>query len=378
MTKGLSLEFVPLTRDLLQAYDEFNARLHRTAIVGVPNRDRDGGVPAPMEAERYVGVDGGGEVRGAYLLRWQSLWLRGKQVRGAALGLPISEGIVNKRYAMVGVSVLRDAVKRCEDQYVLGGGGRDGNVFRIARHTGWQIADVPFLFRVFKGRNFLRKLPQMQHRVGRILTGFAGNTGLAQLATDLLQAGSALSHGGSFSLRQSSAVTVEEVRSLAEAAEEVWPRVKSQYTFCVVRDGAHVEPAFPPGRPDLRRLVVRFGGSIVGWTVVMTESMSRLKAFLGDVTPGLIVDAFGDTSHATEIVRAATLYLASQGVDVVMTNASHQHWLSAYKKAGFLSWRSQFPLIVSQSLARRIGDLPLTLPESHVSRGDGDGVHYLH
>ncbi len=369
---------MPLTPDLLQAYGEFNARLHKTGTVGVPNRDRNGDAPAPMEAERYVGVDGGGEIRGAYLLRWQSLWLRGQQVRGAALGLPISEGIVNKRYAMVGVSVLRDAVKRCEDQYVLGGGGRDGNVFRVARHAGWQIADVPFVFRVLKGRNFLRKLPQTQHGGGRILASLVGNTGLAQLATDLLHAGSALRHGGSFSLRQSSGGTVEEVPSLREAAEEVWPRVKSQYTFCVVRDGAHVEPAFPPGRADLHRLVVRVGGSIVGWAVVMTESLSRLKDFLGDVTPGLIVDAFGDTSHATEIVRAATLYLASQGVDVMMTNVSHRRWMSAYKKAGFLSWRSQFPLIVSRSLGRRIGDLALTLPESHVSRGDGDGVHYLH
>jgi hypothetical protein len=377
-SKGLTLRFAPLTPDLLQSYKEFNTRLSNPPSAAVPNRDRNGDTPAPMEVERYVAVDGGGAVRGAYLLRWQSLWLRGREVQGAALGYPISEGIIDKRYAMVGVSILRDAVKRCKDQYVLGGGGRDGNVFRIARHTGWQIADVPFRFRVLKARNLVRQLPQTQHGVRRIVAGVAANTGLAQLGTALLQAGSALRHGGTSSLRQPSNVTVEIVRSLADAAEDIWPRVKSQYTFCVVRNGAHVEPAFPPERADLRRLIVRVDGSIVGWAVVMTESLSRLKAFLGDVNPGLIVDAFGDTSRAGEIVRAATAYLASQGVDVVITNSSHHSWLSAYKNAGFLSWHSQFPLIVSQSLACRIGDLALTLPESHMSRGDGDGVHYLH
>ena len=154
--------------------------------------------------------------------------------------------------------------------------------------------------------------------------------------------------------------------------------MKSQYGFCVVRDGAHVDPAFPPEREDLHRLVVRRGGAIIGWCVVMAQSLSRLKAFLGDVVPGLIVDTFGDTSDSTEIARAATAFLADQGVDVVLTNTSHHSWLSAYKRIGFLSWASQYPVIVSKSLAQRIGDLPGTMLHAHITRGDGDGVHYLH
>lgn len=331
-----------------------------------------------MEVERFVGIDANGEVRGAYLLRWQFLWLRGERFLGASGGCPVSEGVIDKHYTMVGVIVLRDAVKRCQYLYFLGAGGRDGNVFRVTQRSGWQIEDVPFLFRVIKGGQFVLKSPQMQRSPARRLLASIGSaTGLAQIATDLLNAGSAISHHGSSSLRLSSKITVEEIATLASAADEIWPRVNSQYTFCVVRDGAHVEPSFPVKRTDLHRLVVRHQGSIIGWAVVMTESLSRLRAYLGDIVPGLIVEVFGDTAYATDIVLAATVYLADQGVDVVITNTSHRDWIRGYKRCGFITWRSQFPLLVSQSLARRIGHLPALMPQIHMSRGDGDGVHYL-
>lgn len=333
-----------------------------------------------MEVETFVGVDAEGEVRGGYLLRWQFLWLRGERLCGANYGYPISEGIIDRRYGMVGVSILRDVVKRCEYLYLLGGGRRNGNVFfRVAQHVGWEIQDVPFLFRVIRGRHFFRKLPQMQRGPKRRLFATLGSaTGLPQVATAFLHAGSAIGHGGSSSLHQSSNVTVEEMSTLSTIADEVWSRVNSQYAFCVVRDSAHVAPSFPPDRTDIHRLVVRRQGSIIGWSVVMTKGLSRLRAYLGDVVPGLIVDAFGDTRYATDIVRAATAYLAAQGVDIVITNTSHSRWLAAFKGLGFLTWRSQFPLIVSQPLARRIGNFPGIMRRTHISRGDGDGVHYLH
>ena len=381
--KGRSLQFVPLTQNLIRSCEEFNKRLHQAGtdlhFACPANRDRGESPPVPMEVDRFVGVDSDGQVHGAYLLRWQFLWLRGQQFFGASGGYPISEGVIDKRFTMVGVIVLRDAIKRCSDLYFLGAGGRGGNVFRVAQHYGWQIADVPFLFRVVNGARFLSNLPQMQGSPGRRLLGRIGRgTGLAQIATELLTAGSAIRNRGSSSLRLSLDVTVEEAANLAGAADEVWLRVKSQYLFCVVRDGAHVESSFPLGRTDLHRLVVRHKGSVVGWAVVMTESLLRLRAYLGDLIPGLIVDTFGDTAYITDIVRAATAYLAAQGVDVVITNSSHGSWVDGYKRSGFINWRSQFPLLVSQSLGHRIGDLPIVMQQAHFTRGDGDGVHYLH
>ncbi|MGH9405788.1 MAG: hypothetical protein ACRD3D_08140 [Terriglobia bacterium] len=382
MSKERTLKFFPLTGDLVPACNNFNERLRAAGFDGQfsssPNAGRDGDIPCPMQVERYVGIDEEGDVRGAYLLRWQFLWLRGETFLGAAYGYPISEGVVNKKYAMVGVSVLRDATKRCEHLYVLGGSGREGNVFRIARHAGWELQDVPFLFRVIRGGPFLRKLPQMRSQKGRILVAKIGSsTGLSGIAVKILHGGSALYHGGRSSLRQPSDVTVEEVNTFSGIGDELWLRVRSQYGFCVVRDGSHLEPMFPPSRSDLHRLIVRRQGTVIGWTVVMTQSLSRLQSYLGDVAPGLIVDAFGDVNEASHIVRAATAYLADKAVDAVLTNASHGRWIAAYKHAGFLSRPSQFPLIVSRSLARRIGNLSLMMAETHMSRGDGDGVHYL-
>jgi hypothetical protein len=77
-----------------------------------------------MEVERYVAIDAGGRVHGAYLLRLQFLWLHGEQLLGAHYGYPISEGVINKQYAMVGGSILLDAVKQCEFLNTLGADGR--------------------------------------------------------------------------------------------------------------------------------------------------------------------------------------------------------------------------------------------------------------
>jgi len=384
LSASRNLRFVPLTKDVVESCEAFNERLRQEGIVDEyfscsPNRDRGDVPPAPMESERYVGIDADGQTHGAYILRWQFLWLRGEKFLGACYGHPVSEGIIDKQYAMVGVSVLRDALKRCEYLHMLGASGRNGSVFRVAQHVGWQIEDVPFLFRVIDGRRFLRGIPQMRRgRERRALASIVGATGVAQIATRALHGGAAFWNRGRSSLRLSSNVTLEEVSALAGAADEVWSRACSQYDFCVVRDGSHVDPMFPLDRADLHRLVVRHQGSIVGWSVVMTEGLSRLRSYLGDVRPGLIVDAFGDTAYASEVVRATTAYLAEQGVDVVITNTSHNRWIAGYKRAGFITWRSQYPLLVSKSLAHRIGDLPDIMPQTHMSRGDGDGVHYLH
>lgn len=377
------IEFAPLTQERVAACEEFNDRLRAGGFEGkfecCTNRDRGESPPGPKEVDRYVALDADGHVRGAYLLRWQSLWLRGEKIRAASYGCPISEGVIDRQYAMVGVAVLRDAIQRCEYLYLLGGGGKSGSVFRLGQHLGWQLQDVPFLFRVLRGGRLIARLPQTQRRSERRRLAALGEaTGLSHLITGLVQAGSAARFGGSLSLRQRKAVTVEEVKALADAADEIWDRVRSQYAFCVVRDGAHVEASFPADRAGLYRLVVRSNGTIVGWCVVMTKGLSRLRSFLGDVACGLIVDAFGDPEYSTEVVRAATAYLADQGVDVAITNASHHSWIRGYRRTGFLTWRSQFPLVVSQSLAKRIGDLAAVMPHAHLSRADGDGVYYLH
>src|ERR1700683_1447452 len=382
------LEFLPLTTNLLPSCSRFNQRLSSGGFAGQFNctandptestQSTTSQSPAPMAVHRFVAVDASGETRGAYQLRWQKLWLRGAEFQAASYGYPVSEGIIDKQYAMLGVAILRDAVKRCEFLYTLGSGGANGNVFRVARHSGWQMHDVPFFFRVIKGGHFVRYLPHIQrHSAARPFAKAAAATGLAPFSIALLQGASALARAGSSTLRLFPTFQVDEVPSLAAVAGEIWSRVRGHYEFCVVRDAAHVDPAFPPARTDLHRLVIRRHGAPIGWAVVMTESLSRLRAYLGDVTPGLIVDAFGDPTYAREIVRAATAWLVDHNIDVVLTNTSHIKWTAAYRASGFLPFKSQYPLIVSRALVERLQNFPAIMPHSHFSRGDGDGVHYL-
>jgi hypothetical protein len=375
------LEFVPLSQDLVAACHRFNGRLAPANLGGevtcVPNSPGpQSGTPQPMENQRFVAIDASGEIRGAYQLRWQYFWLDGSQFLGAAYGFPVSEGMIDKRYAMLGVGILRDALKRCECLYTLGAGGADGHVFRVAKHAGWQIHDVPFLFKIIHAARFTRLLPQLHTTAARrALAQFGAATGLAQLAASVLQLGSAARTGRLSS--SSRRVSVERVYDLSAIADEIWLRVRSSYRFCVVRDAAHLSGMYPLSRRDLHLLAVRHAGELVGWAVVMTENLSRLRVYLGYIAPGLIVDAFGDPSFSREIVSAAASYLADQNVDVILTNESHQRWIRAYKSAGFLTRPSQFPFISSRALSQRLAPLPEIISQSHLCRGDGDGVHYL-
>jgi hypothetical protein len=61
--------------------------------------------------ENYVAVDGD-FVRGGYTLIWQYASVGGQLRRLAFLQIPLSEGIVERKYASLGLLLLKDAMRR--------------------------------------------------------------------------------------------------------------------------------------------------------------------------------------------------------------------------------------------------------------------------
>ena len=150
----------PYTLDLVDAVKAFNARLRAGgAALTFPENPVPEWLP-PVEGreifhEYYVAVDDDA-VRGAYILKHQPFWVGGQRVRMSQFRLPLSEGQIDKRYAAVGVQLYLDAVRKQKLLYTMGIGGYQEAFAGLLLSAGWKTWVVPFYFRVFHPRQFLR------------------------------------------------------------------------------------------------------------------------------------------------------------------------------------------------------------------------------
>src|ERR1035438_904824 len=108
----------------------FNARMRAADAVlfalpeTAPARNPSAPVPA-VEFRRFVVVDDAGEVRGGYFIRNQPFYIRGQVYGVGHYQAPLSEGIVDKRYAVVGAAMLAHALAEQPLLFAMGMGGMD-------------------------------------------------------------------------------------------------------------------------------------------------------------------------------------------------------------------------------------------------------------
>jgi len=93
--------------------------------------------PAPgIEFRHFVVVDDAREVRGGYFIRTQPFYIRG-QVHGAGhYNAPLSEGLIEKRYAAVGAVMLAHALGEQPPLCAMGMGSMDRCRVCCARWVG--------------------------------------------------------------------------------------------------------------------------------------------------------------------------------------------------------------------------------------------------
>jgi len=109
--------------------------------------------------------------------------------------------IADRAFAMVGVNLYRDAVRRNPNMWGLGGGGLEGPIGKFLIGAGWRSVMVPFWFRIVRPNAFLRHFTVFQNTpVRRLLLGFLRTSGLGPwralrtppISDTLLQANSAI------------------------------------------------------------------------------------------------------------------------------------------------------------------------------------------
>lgn len=359
---------------------------HVTAVKSFNQRLADGGTPfqfpespvptwlprrgdVPLYQELFVALDGPA-VRGGYALKSQPFDIQGARHVVAFLKLPLSEGTVDPRYALLGVQLLKDAEARMPMLFGLGMGGLDRPLPQVLKRMRWSVAECPFYFKVNRPFHFLRRIAVLrQRRSRRLALDAAACSGLGWVALKGVHAWRGRRAG-----RHPPASEV--VADFSDWADDIWMRSRHAYSLVAVRDAAILRALYPASDPRFIRVCVLHAGQPVGWAVVLDTAMSDHKQF-GTLRVGSLVDCLAVPGAEADTVAAATRHLEERGVDLIVTNQLHRTWGDAVLQSGYLSGPSNFGFAASPRLAAALEPFAREVHRIHMTRGDGDGPIHL-
>lgn len=316
--------------------------------------------------EQFVVVDGNA-VRGGYILKQQVFDCNGKTTMIAGYQLPLSEGIVNKQYVLVGLAMLKDALKRQPLLYGLGMGGENEAVVRLLKAMKWRMVSCPFYFKVNHPFQFFRKLVYLRRKWShKILLDILAYSGVGWLGVRSLQ----LIHR----MRRQVAPDVigEVVECFSSCADDVWYRAKHLYSMIAVRDSTILNTLYPRTSKRFARIRVLRRGEVIGWAVVLNTKMDSHNYF-GQMRVGSIIDCLAVEGEEVSVVAMATQLLEQWEADIIITNQLHDSWCNAFSSSGYLRGPSNFIFAVSPQLAESLHPFEANHSKIHMTRGDGDG-----
>ncbi len=375
MTKTATLRFQPYTEEGAGLVAEFNRRISRAnPPFLIPADPGDCWLPKienrKIYQETFLAAEGG-EVRGAYTLRAQPFSFAGEVHTVAACQMPISEGIVDKRYSFIGPRILHDALRRQPLLYGLGIGSLNASITRLERAMGWSVQVVPFFFKIRNAFNFFKNIEHLRNTwVNRRMLDAAAYSGVGWAGSRLANLFLTRTNGIQRLL------STEEVSGFSPWADEIWRACESRYAMTAVRDVDVLDVLYPADQPKFIRIKVSEDGRVIGWAVMLDTQMSENKYF-GNMRVGSIVDCLALPEDATKVICAAAEALDRRGVDLMLSNQSHIAWRGALKTVGFLQGPSNFILTLSKQVSRLLADIDPSGDGIHINRADGDGPIHL-
>ncbi len=366
----MAIAIRPYTEDLIPAVKAFNGRLACGGVApefhfpesNIPYwlRKADG---RRIYQEYYLAVDSD-FVRGGFILKYQDVFLNGEMRPVVYYHLPVSEGIVNKAYASVGVHLLRSALRMQPMLFALGMGGFDRPLPQMLKAMGWSLCAVPFYFKVHHPARVLGEIGPLRQGAGwRGLADLAAYTGTGWLGIKLVNF-----------MRSRSAprgLSAERINGFGLWADDLWRRCREHYRMIAVRDRDTLNVLYPADEKFLC-IKISVGSGVVGWAVVLDTQMHNNKYF-GNLRVGSIVDCLAAPENAAAVIQAATRLLEDCGVDVIVSNESHAAWCDALGSAGFFRAQSNYIFAASKSLAEVLAPFGTSRDQIFLNRGDGDG-----
>ena len=349
----MSIAIVPFSAEFRGAVRQFNSRL-QTAGSGM-RLSEDPAVDMLPGSETYLALENGA-VRGGYTLRPQKFSFGG-QIRSIAhYRLPLSEGIVDKRFALVGSLLLRSALQKQPLLYALGMGGDQHPLPRMLKAVGFSLAPIPFYFRVAHPARFLRQIRAARGSRWRAAwMDLAACTGAGWIGLRAWQR---------YRTRQGPAAC-KPIDSFATSADDLWETAHREYAMIGLRDCQALRQLYPPSAPRFLRIQ-----NAAGWAVLLDTQMHE-DPYFGNLRVGTIVDCLARPAHAADVIRSSRCYLAQSGVDLIISNQGHPAWIDALRADGFFEGPSNFVFAASPALTA------LGARDWHINRGDGDGPVHL-
>jgi hypothetical protein len=319
---------------------------------------------SPVFQEFFVATDGAA-VRGVYALQHRPAAIGGQELPVGCWYLPISEGLIDRRFALVAALLLRDACRRKPLSFAVGMRGADSQAGKLVAALGCERRAVPFFVRIQRGARFAREARYLRKRrwLARALD-LAAASGLAAPGAALARV----------ALRRGPGLGEARVESVAEFgawADELWQRCRERYSFVALRDAAALNRIYPTADAGLERLRIERGGRTLGWAVLQRAALDGDSTF-GSLHVGRINDCLAAPEDAGVVIRAAADALAARGVDLMLSNQLHPAWCEALGRNAFLPVPSNFVLGPTAALAARIRAHDPELRNVHMNRGDGD------
>src|SRR4051812_29541820 len=133
----MPLQFVPNAPELAGAIPEFNRRMRErkahTSFLLPEEFDANVELSSPgIRREQFLVVDRE-QVRGGVIELDQPGWLNGEQVRALNYQSPLSEGIVESRFAGVGLQIVKYMQNRSPAVYIVGMGSTSNPLPRLLK-----------------------------------------------------------------------------------------------------------------------------------------------------------------------------------------------------------------------------------------------------
>jgi hypothetical protein len=317
----------------------------------------------PVRRRRLLAWDGD-EVRGAVNFFEHELYLAHspEPVAFAWSNGLFSESVIDRRYSSVPIALLRAALARQRRQMAVGPMGMEGPMPKLFLALRWNHQPVSVLVLLVRTAVVARELRRLSRypklrAVGRA----AAAVGLASLAD--------LGLAGLRRWRRARGVQIEEVGWFAGWSDAVWGAAQPRYGALARRDGATLDRLYRPGDRRLIRLKVsRTGRSPLGWIAVTVRGNVDDPDY-GDLRLGVLADCLAPPANAGIVVAAGVERLVAAGVDLIQVTFSHEAWLKAAQRIGFVPVPTTTRFFGSPSLSTALPPLRSV----HLTLGDNDG-----
>lgn len=306
-------------------------------------------------------------VRGAYIIKYQDFYINGEKIKVGCLQLPISEGIVDKKYSFLGVQLIRDALEKEPLLYALGIGGYNESYAKILLKLKWNNFLTPFHFRVINPENFFKNISFLRNKlIYKLILNISAYTLLPGLLLKLFQK---IKSKKNTNYKN---ILFERVDEFGNWSNEIWNSVKDKFSMIAERNSDILNFLYPKEKEKFIKLKISNDSQTIGWVVLLITQVKNHKHF-GNMLLGSIVDNLSLQGFENEVIFTATEYLTKSKVDLIVTNQSHINWVNALNNSGYSSGPSNYIFFSSPKLEKLLNPLQSQKNFTFFNRGDGDG-----